>query len=83
MFGGNFGVEACLFFGGEGVQCPSDPFDRCFNDFARIFFAALKENMFEEMGRAFDAVFLMPAADADPEAQRDAVAVFHIVGDQP
>ena len=39
--------------------------------------------MFEEMGRAFDAVFLMPAADADPEAQRDAVAVFHIVGDQP
>jgi hypothetical protein len=83
MLGGDLGVETGLLFGRERVERPAHAFDRGLDLFAGIFFTAFKNNVFQEMGCAFKPVGFMPAADADPESQRDRVAVFHVVGDHP
>src|SRR3989344_9580544 len=80
MLRGDLGVETGLFLGGEGIERPAEACSGSFDFPTRIFFTALKDDVFQEMGRTLEAVLFMPAADPNPEAQRDAAAISHVMG---
>src|SRR6266481_1835013 len=73
----HFGVEANLFFGGEGVQHSADGIHLSRNGFRGAPLRAFEDHVLHEMGQAIFFQYFAARAVAHPNADRDGTYVGH------
>ena len=77
----NFGVEADLLFGGEGVQHAADGIHFSGDGFGGTALGALEDHVLDEMGKAVLLGDFAAGAVANPDANGDGAHVGHRLGD--